>query len=278
MGLHTMTTQTPTTLDGLIEYPDQDGQPLSDNTLQFQWIVTIQGNLDGMFRNDASVFVAGDLLWYAVEGHPEIRTAPDTMVVFGRRKGYRGSYMQWREDNIAPQVVFEVYSPGNRPGEMQRKFDFYERYGVEEYYLYDPDRGHVSGWIREGDRLRPIPQMDGWTSPRLGIRFDLSGQELVIYDNQGQPFLTFTELKEEQQRARQVAEHERQAREQAEMAAGQERQAREQAEKAAGQERRAREQAEKVAGQERQTREELERRAERLAEQLRSLGVDPESL
>ena len=25
-----------------IEYPDSDGQPMSDNTLQFEWIVTIK--------------------------------------------------------------------------------------------------------------------------------------------------------------------------------------------------------------------------------------------
>ena len=65
------------------------------------------------------MFVAGDLLWYPVEGKPSIRTAPDVMVVFGRPKGDRGSYKQWEEDGIAPQVVFEVLSPGNRAGEME---------------------------------------------------------------------------------------------------------------------------------------------------------------
>ncbi|EAM49910.1 conserved hypothetical protein [Crocosphaera watsonii WH 8501] len=29
------------------------------------------------------------------------------MVVFCRPKEERGSYQQWKEDNIAPQVVFE---------------------------------------------------------------------------------------------------------------------------------------------------------------------------
>src|SRR5262245_20023134 len=114
---------TPTTSEPEIQYPDTDGKPMAENTLQFQWIVTLQGNLDGMYRNDPNVFVAGDLLWYPVEGHPEITTAPDAMVVFGRPKGYRGSYMQWREGNIAPQVVFEVLSPGNRFGEMLDKFN-----------------------------------------------------------------------------------------------------------------------------------------------------------
>ena len=123
-----------------IHYPDSDGLPMSDNTLQFRWIVTIQGGLDELFRDRQDVFVAGDLLWYPVEGHPEIRQAPDAMVVLGRPKGDRGSYRQWEEGGVAPQAVFEVLSPGNRAGEIDRKFQFYERYGVEEYYIYDPDR------------------------------------------------------------------------------------------------------------------------------------------
>ena len=32
-----------------IVYPDSDGQPMSDNTLQFKWIVTIEGGLDARF-------------------------------------------------------------------------------------------------------------------------------------------------------------------------------------------------------------------------------------
>ncbi len=70
-----------------ILYPDSDGKPMSDNTLHFRWIVTIEGGLDDLFHRRPDVFVAGDLLWYPVEGHPEIRQAPDAMVAFGRPKG-----------------------------------------------------------------------------------------------------------------------------------------------------------------------------------------------
>jgi Uma2 family endonuclease len=123
----------------VVIYPDSDGQPMADNTRQYEWIVTIKGNLDILFRDDPNVFVAGDLLWYPVEGDNKTRQAPDTMVAFGRPKGDRGSYRQWEEGGIAPQVVFELLSPGNRAGKMIRKFRFYEQYGVEEYYIYDPD-------------------------------------------------------------------------------------------------------------------------------------------
>ena len=80
----------------------------------------------------------------SVEGKPEICIAPDALVAFGRPKGDRGSYKQWEEED-APQVVFEVLSPNNRVIEMERKLLFYELYGVQEYYIYDPDYFELSG-------------------------------------------------------------------------------------------------------------------------------------
>jgi hypothetical protein len=46
-----------------VEYPDSDGEPTGENTLQFKWIVVIKENLEALFANDPNVFVAGDLLW-----------------------------------------------------------------------------------------------------------------------------------------------------------------------------------------------------------------------
>jgi Uma2 family endonuclease len=184
-----------------IIYPDCDGQPMSDNTLQFSWIVKIKENLEILFANDPDVFVAGDLLWYPVEGSNTIKRAPDAMAVFGRPKGYRGSYQQWLEDNIAPQVVFEVLSPGNRLAEMTAKFEFYDRYGVEEYYIYDPvseaspggNRIDFTGWLWQAGRLQGISNISGWVSPRLGVKFELN-EELEIYTPAGELFMSPLEI------------------------------------------------------------------------------------
>jgi Uma2 family endonuclease len=206
-----------------IIYPDSDGQPMADNTQQFELIVWIKENLELLFANDPNVFVAGDLLWYPVEGNNVLRQAPDVMVAFGRPKGYRGSYQQWLEDNIPPQVVFEIWSPGNRLSQMAKKFEFYDRYGVEEYYLYKPDLLDLTGWQRRESRLEVIDQMAGWISPRLGLRFELSEDKLEIYRPDGERFATYIELA-------QRAEQERQEKEQAQQLAEQERQRAEQAE------------------------------------------------
>ncbi len=192
------------TLSSKIIYPDSDGQPMSDNTQQFRWIVLIKENLEVLFADNPDVFVAGDLLWYPVEGQPKIRIAPDAMVVFGRPKGDRGSYRQWEEDNVVPQVVFEILSPGNRLQEMAKKQQFYDRYGVEEYYIYDPDRNDLHGLRRVGDRLQVIEEMNNWTSPRLGIRFVLTPETLELYRPDNRKFLTTQDLERqvEQERSR----------------------------------------------------------------------------
>ncbi|MDX2213073.1 MAG: Uma2 family endonuclease [Oculatellaceae cyanobacterium bins.114] len=238
-------------------YPDSDGKPMADNTKQFRWIVVIQQNLDWLFAKDANVFVAGDLLWYPIEGNNKICTAPDTLVVFGRPKGDRGSYKQWEEANIPPQVVFEILSPSNTRTEMEKKLLFYDRHGVEEYYVYDPDRVELEGWQRREGYLDIIDPMQDWISPRLNIRFDLSQEELQLYHANGAKFLTYTEIAQQAQQAQQEAQQAQQEAQQAQQEAQQAQHRATQAEAALDEER---------------------RRAQALAERLRAAGIDPDSI
>ena len=219
-----MVNQLPTNITPTILYPDSDGQPIADNTKQFRWIVIIKENLELLFANDPNVFVAGDLLWYPVEGDNKIRQAPDAMVVFGRPKGDRGSYRQWVENSIPPQVVFEILSPGNRLKEMAKKLRFYERYGVEEYYVYDPDEVELIGWLRSGEDLEIIEEMNGWFSPRLEIKFQVTSENLEIFSPSGERFLSYVELAQLREQEKQRANEEQQRAEQEYQRAEQERQ------------------------------------------------------
>jgi Uma2 family endonuclease len=224
-----------------VDYPESDGQPMSDSTEQFRWIVVIQQNLEWLFADDPNVFVAGDLLWYPVEGRNNLCNAPDVMVAIGSPKGKRGSYQQWKENNIAPQVVFEILSPSNTAMEMARKQGFYDQYGVEEYYLYDPSKNDLLGWVRTQGHLQVIETMQDWVSPRLKIRFDLSGEEMQIYRPNGDRFLSYVEIAQSLEQERQRADR-----------------------------------AEDRLSQERQRAEQAEQQAARLADRLRAAGIDPD--
>ena len=110
-----------------LDYPESDGQPMGDSTLQIRWIFTLFGNIDALFHDRVDIFVAANLFWYPVEGKPRIVTAPDVMVAFGRPKGERRVYKQWEEGGKAPQVVFEVLSHTNTVAEMEEKRLWYQR-------------------------------------------------------------------------------------------------------------------------------------------------------
>ncbi|MGB0563768.1 MAG: Uma2 family endonuclease [Spirulinaceae cyanobacterium] len=174
-------------------YPDSDGKPMAENTEQYQWITRLVTNLKHLLR-EQTAFVAGDLLWYPVQvesGETPPSQAPDAMVALGRLPGKRGSYRQWEEAGIAPQVVFEILSPSNTTGEMFAKQMFYTEHGVLEMYFYDPESYEFWGLVREraADAPEPVMRLNlPWISPLLGIRFEMFEDGLEICYPDGQPF------------------------------------------------------------------------------------------
>ena len=195
-----------------IVYPESDGEPMADNTKQLRWIVVLYGNLAALYRDVPNVFVGSNQFWYPVAGEPDNRLAPDVYVVFGRPKGDRSSYQQWEEDDVPLTVVFEVLSPRNTVPEMADKLSFYDEYGVEEYYVYDPDNDRLLVYVRRNKTLVRVRSLEEYVSPRLGIRFDMSGPELAVVGPDGRRFHTFEELETERLAAWQRMEQERQKR------------------------------------------------------------------
>ncbi len=193
-------------------YPDSDGQPMADNTLQFDWIALLKWNAEAYLRDDPAAFVAGDHLIYPVEGDADVRQAPDVYVAFGRPKGYRGSYKVWEEGHVFPQVVFEVWSPNNRMGKMEEKRKFYERHGAEEYYIVYPDFPmFVEGWRRVGGKLERLAdeEMADFTSPRLRFRFVSVKSQLTVYGPDGRELKRPDEIAKERDDAEQKLAAER---------------------------------------------------------------------
>jgi hypothetical protein len=231
-------------------YPDSDGQPVADNTLQWDWMVKIVG--------EQSVFVAGDLLWYPTEGSLD-RQAPDALVAFGRPPGYRGSYKQWEEGGVVPQVVFEVLSPSNTRDEMREKRRWYERHGVEEYYFINPYKNLVLGYVRSEVGLESVDLMDGFVSPRLGVRFEHNG-ELKLFTPDGREFRT------REERVREVVEELEDTAEELRKTT-----------LAFEEEREHAAELRLEAEAERERAEEAERRAEQLRAKLRAAGIDPDT-
>jgi hypothetical protein len=234
----------PNVEDGVF-YPEADGLPMADSTLQWDWMERLKGGLDARTPH----FVASNLFWYPVKGQPKIVVAPDVFVAPGRPKGFRRSYRQWNEDNTPPMLAVEILSENNSVREMVEKQAFYDRHGAEEYVVIDPERHRVDVWVRRDGHLVAVKVVERWVSA-TGLRFAWEDGELVAFGPDGAPMRTVAE------------EH-----------------ARAEAEKYRAEAEKSRAEAEKSRAEAEKSRAEAEKsRAMAMAAKLRSLGIDPDSL
>lgn len=81
----------------------------------------------------------------------------------------------------APDLVVEILSPSSRRLDESTKLELYERAGVAEYWLVDPELETVKLYRREGDRGFAPPRelalerREELTSPLLpGLTLDLA--------------------------------------------------------------------------------------------------------
>jgi Uma2 family endonuclease len=67
------------------------------------------------------------------------------------------------EDGIygAPDLVIEILSPSNSKYDLKVKKDVYERYGVKEYWIVDPEDCKVIGYTLEKGKFVPLPTTVG---------------------------------------------------------------------------------------------------------------------
>jgi Uma2 family endonuclease len=168
----------------------------------------------------ATEFIAADMYWYWEEGHPESRVAPDLMVVKGVGRAHRRSFFTWRENGAVPSIVFEMASEHTWREDLGKKRRLYERLGVREYILFDPEgeylRPRLQGLRLVEGRFEPIDpdEEDRLRSAELGFLMRPEGLVLRLFDGTtGAPVPTRQErVEQERGRAEQERMHAEQER------------------------------------------------------------------
>ncbi|MBD0289430.1 MAG: Uma2 family endonuclease, partial [Flavisolibacter sp.] len=72
-----------------------------------------------------------------------------------------------------PAILIEVLSKGNKEHDLIRKKDLYERFGVQEYHVVDPDTKLVLSFSQSGGKYGEAKEAIGKLySPLLQVAFE----------------------------------------------------------------------------------------------------------
>ena len=199
-----------------IEYPASDGEPMAETDIHIRLMSDLRFALEQFFRQDQQVYVSANLFVYYVEGDSRKRVAPDVFVAKNVGNRLRRVYKIW-EEKQPPDVVIEISSRQTWGQDMQRKWGLYERLGVREYFIFDPEYDYLPaplvGYRLNEGQYEELEAIDGRLhSEALGLDLVDTGETLRLFDpNSGRFLLTADEAMravEEEAAARRAVEEE----------------------------------------------------------------------
>ena len=275
------------------ELPSSDETPV-DNQLQNDIPNLLLSLLALIWANRNDWYFGVDMgVYYNPD---EAAIVPDGFLAVGvkHNTGEKGrlSYLRWAENDIMPILFLEVVSETYN-SEYEKKLADYQTLGILYYAIYNPLTGRrgrfknrqrleVYRLIEEKYELLPsennrvwLPEIELALGYENGEHIGWEREWLYWYDESGNRYLT---AKERAMNAEAIATQERLIATQERLIAQQERLAKQEAEAIATQERLAKQEAEAIATQERLAKQAAEQKAQRLAERLRILGINPDDL
>lgn len=167
-----------------IEYPDSDGKPIAESEIHMLQLLALVYVLRNFFRDAQDVYVGGNMLMYYVEGEPSKVVAPDVFVVKGVGKHLRRTFKLW-EEGKAPDCIIELTSKSTRYQDLANKRGLYETLGVQEYFLFDPQREYLNPPLRGYRLVNGVYELFSGAvlaSDVLGLELRDENGELRLYD------------------------------------------------------------------------------------------------
>ncbi|MEW6206726.1 MAG: Uma2 family endonuclease [Acidobacteriota bacterium] len=176
-----------------VYYPETDGKPMGETELHVQLITDLRFALREFFRDRKDIHVGSNLLLYYEEGNPRKFIVPDVFVARVRKTPPRRVYKMW-EEGRAPSVVIEVSSRETWLADVQRKWQLYERLGVSEYFIFDPEYSYqeqplLAYRLQEGQLLQLEVIGGRISSEELGLELVDTGETLRLFNPATNQFL-----------------------------------------------------------------------------------------
>ena len=178
-----------TTLD-VVEYPTSDGKPVAETERHYMCLVGAAFGIRKHLKGRDDVYVGSNLMVFDEPGNPRRHLSPDIFVAFGVKRGMRDLYKIWEE--APPAFVLEITSSSTRREDERTKRQRYARWGVGEYFMYDPYgewlKPALQGLELHGSRYRRMREVllpngeRGLRSECLGLGLWLKEFDLKLHD------------------------------------------------------------------------------------------------
>ncbi len=263
------------------QMPDGDQllshEPEMESSLHYMQLLLLVSCLEWLWRDRTDFFIGANLTIYfsRQQLRREEFRGPDFFLVKGVEKHPRNSWVVWEEEGRYPSLIIELLSSSTAQVDRTLKKDLYQdRFHTTEYFWFAPDSLEFAGFRLGAHGYEGIlPNTQGWRwSEELGMYLGIQDRRLRYFSPTGEMVPTPEEAAQQQQRqAEQAMQQAEQATQQAEQATQQAERAMQQAEQAE----QAAQQAEQQVALAEQQASLATQRAERLAAQLRSLGIEP---
>ena len=262
-------------------------EPEMESSLHYTQLLILVTCLEWLWRNREDFFIGANLSVYYSRQQLKNRDfrGPDFFLVKDTEKRPRLSWVIWEEDGKYPNVIIELLSDSTAKVDKGLKKQLYQnQFRTPEYFWFSPNTLELVGWRLTDSEYKTIPASENawYWSQELGLYLGIWEDKLRYFTVEGKLVPTPEEANlEEIKKAefeRQRAELERQRAESERQRAEVEHQRAESERRKVEFERRKVEVERRKAESERQRADDAENKADVLAQKLRELGIEPDSL
>jgi Uma2 family endonuclease len=262
-------------------------EPEMESSLHYTQLLILVTCLEWLWRNREDFFIGANLSVYYSRQQLKNRDfrGPDFFLVKDTEKRPRLSWVIWEEDGKYPNVIIELLSDSTAKVDKGLKKQLYQnQFRTPEYFWFSPNTLELVGWRLTDSEYKTIPASENawYWSQELGLYLGVWEDKLRYFTVEGRLVPTPEEANLEEMRKaeveRQRAESERQRAESERQRAELERQKVEVERQKVEVERRKVEVERRKTESERQRADDAENKADVLAQKLRELGIEPDSL
>lgn len=67
----------------------------------------------------------------------------------------------------SPDLIIEILSPGNKNHDLEIKKDIYEKFGIKEYFIVEPETKETITWYMQNKKFVKQPSVKGMITAKL---------------------------------------------------------------------------------------------------------------